>query len=30
MEQKYNLMKNGKCIGTYSGFQVEMLYVGRR
>ena len=27
MEQKYNLMKNDKCIGTYSGFQVEMLYM---
>lgn len=27
MEQKYNLMKNDKCIGIYSGFQVEMLYM---
>lgn len=27
MEQRYNLMKNGECIGTYNGFQVEMLYM---
>ena len=22
MEQKYNLMKNGKCIGTYKGIEI--------
>ena len=27
MEQRYNLMKNNECIGTYTGFQVEMLYI---
>lgn len=27
MEQRYNLMKNNECIGTYPGFQVEMLYM---
>lgn len=27
MTQKYNLKKNGECIGTYSDFQVEMFYM---